>query len=129
MKAISVKQPWANMIACGAKTIETRTWGTSYRGQLLIVSSKTPKIEPAGFAVAVADVVDCRLMTKEDEAAACCSIYPDAHAWILSNVRRIEPIPIKGALGIYEVSVDPASLTNIDRSDAAACTPRQRQLF
>ena len=53
MKALSVKQPWANMIASGEKTIETRTWMTSYRGQVLIVSSKQPRIKPAGCAVAV----------------------------------------------------------------------------
>lgn len=47
MKALSVKQPWANMIASGEKTIETRTWMTGYRGQVLIVSSKQPRIEPA----------------------------------------------------------------------------------
>jgi hypothetical protein len=34
MKALSVKQPWANMIASGKKTIETRKWPTDYRGVL-----------------------------------------------------------------------------------------------
>jgi len=44
MKALSVRQPWANLIAAGKKTIETRKWATDYRGQILIVSSKTPKL-------------------------------------------------------------------------------------
>jgi len=39
MKALSVKQPWANKIASGEKTIEVRTWYTHYRGPLLIVLS------------------------------------------------------------------------------------------
>lgn len=39
MKALSVKQPYADLIACGRKTIETRTWKTNYRGPLLICSS------------------------------------------------------------------------------------------
>lgn len=26
MKAVSLWQPWASLIACGAKTIETRSW-------------------------------------------------------------------------------------------------------
>lgn len=60
MKAISVKQPWANLIASGVKTIETRWWYTRYRGWLLIVSSKQPRIAPAGCAVARARLVDCR---------------------------------------------------------------------
>ena len=52
MKALSVKQPWANMIAEGEKTIETRTWSTDYRGEILIVSARDPDIPPAGCAVA-----------------------------------------------------------------------------
>lgn len=110
MKAISIKQPWANLIVSGQKTIETREWFTPYRGQILLVSSKIPKIEPCGCAVAVADLVDCRAMTKADKDAAKCSMYPNAFAWVLQNVRAIEPFPVKGQLGLYEVDVAPESL-------------------
>lgn len=41
MKALTVRQPWASLIACGAKTIETRSWRTSYRGWLAIHAGKT----------------------------------------------------------------------------------------
>lgn len=105
MKALSIKQPWANLIASGEKTIETRTWATEYRGELLLVSSKTPKIEPAGCAVAIAQLIDCRPMTKADEAAARCEVYPRAFAWVLGDVRPIEPFPVKGSLGIYDAPV------------------------
>ena len=105
MKAISVKQPWANLIASGEKTVETRTWTTAYRGELLIVSSKTPRIEPAGQALAIAELVDCRPMTKADEASALCDVYPKAQAWVLRRIRRIPPFPVKGQLGIDEVNV------------------------
>jgi hypothetical protein len=110
MKALSVKQPWANMIATGEKTIETRRWATEYRGDLLIVSSRQPRIEPAGYAVAIAQVVDCRPMRKEDERAACCSIYPGAYAWVLDNPRRIKPFPVRGQLGIFEVRAPAANV-------------------
>lgn len=103
MKALSVKQPWANQIASGEKTIETRTWGTDYRGDLLIVSSKTPKIEPAGFALAVVRLVDCRPMTERDQLEAGCSIYPDAVAWVFEDIRKIEPFPVRGLPGLFEV--------------------------
>lgn len=36
MRALTVWQPWAQLIALGIKTIETRSWGTPYRGPLLI---------------------------------------------------------------------------------------------
>ena len=104
MKAISLKQPWANYIASGQKTIETRKWATKYRGKILIVSSKTPNIPPAGYAVAVAEIVDCRPMVKADEKAAMCEVYPRAHSWFLKNIQRIEPFPVKGRLNIYEVN-------------------------
>lgn len=39
MKALSLRQPWAWLVAAGYKTIETRTWGTKYRGLLLIHAS------------------------------------------------------------------------------------------
>lgn len=35
MTAISLKQPWAQLILDGVKTIETRKWRTNYRGDLL----------------------------------------------------------------------------------------------
>lgn len=40
MKALSLTQPWASLVACGAKQIETRSWETLYRGPLLIHASK-----------------------------------------------------------------------------------------
>ncbi len=36
MKALTVRQPWASLIAAGVKTIETRSWSTKYRGPLAI---------------------------------------------------------------------------------------------
>lgn len=40
MKAISLLQPWATLVVIGAKHIETRSWNTNYRGDLLIHASK-----------------------------------------------------------------------------------------
>jgi len=47
MKAISLWQPWASLMASGAKKIETRSWSTKYRGKLVICSAK--KIIPEGI--------------------------------------------------------------------------------
>ena len=117
MKALSLKQPWPNWIAEGLKTIETRTWSVSYRGPLLIVSSKKPDLEnfpemlvkgngPYGHAVAVARLVECRPMRPDDADAAGCECYPGAVAWVLADVQRIKkPFPVKGSLGLYDVAV------------------------
>ncbi|MBE3040483.1 MAG: ASCH domain-containing protein [Chloroflexi bacterium] len=41
MKAFTLTQPWATLVAIGAKTIETRSWRTNYRGHLAIHAAKT----------------------------------------------------------------------------------------
>lgn len=40
MKGLTVLQPWASLIAVGAKRVETRGWRTPYRGPVLITASK-----------------------------------------------------------------------------------------
>jgi hypothetical protein len=84
-----------------------------YRGEILIVSSRKPDIPPAGYALAVATLVDCRPMSVLDEPAAQCRKIPKAIAWVLENVRRIKkPFPVQGELRVFEVDVtgllDPA---------------------
>lgn len=41
MKALTLRQPWASLVALGVKTIETRGWSTSYRGPLAIHAAAT----------------------------------------------------------------------------------------
>ena len=45
MKALSLLQPYASLIAVGAKKIETRSWSTKYRGPLAIHASKKWTLE------------------------------------------------------------------------------------
>lgn len=108
MKAISIHQPFASLIASGEKTIETRRWATKYRGDLLIVSTqKKNKLFPdlpLGRVLCVVEVVGCRPMEPCDEEAACCKHYVGAYAWELSNRRRIEPFDVRGQQGFYEVA-------------------------
>ena len=40
MKCLSLKQPYAELLVAGKKTIEIRTWNTKFRGQLLVHASK-----------------------------------------------------------------------------------------
>ena len=107
MKALSVRQPWASMIVSGEKTIETRGWSTYYRGDLLICSTKQPifPMQPSGYALAIAELIDCRPMIQNDELLACCKIYPGAYSWILKNIRLIKQFPVKGRLGLFDVDL------------------------
>lgn len=114
LKALSLTQPWANDIALGEKTIETRRWSTPWRGWFLICAtrSRVPGCAgPYGCAVALAQLVHCRPMKRTDEAAACCLVYPGAWAWLLGRTRPLPPsmqFPLRGALGLFEVDVPPA---------------------
>ncbi len=45
MKVLTLHQPWASLVALGVKTIETRSWSTSYRGPLAIhAGSRRPAV-------------------------------------------------------------------------------------
>jgi hypothetical protein len=43
MRALTILQPWAEMIARGVKRIENRTWRTSHRGPLTTHAGKSRK--------------------------------------------------------------------------------------
>ena len=107
MKALSLRQPWASLIANGRKTIETRTWRTHYRGPLAIHASARPYDDlPTGGIIAVAWLYDCRLMEDADEEQACIALYDRAYAWLLTNVKPMPLIPCKGRLGLWTPSDD-----------------------
>ncbi len=40
LKALTLTQPWATLVAIGAKRIETRSWRPTYRGPLAIHAAK-----------------------------------------------------------------------------------------
>lgn len=118
MKAISIKQPWAELIVCGRKTIETRTWKTDYRGEILICASLgwdksvaerfncTRSHAPdRGAAIAYAVLVDVRPMRISDEPFALCYCQNNLYAWILADVRRSVPFSVKGKLGLFDVKL------------------------
>ena len=108
MKAISLHQPWASMVAQGSKIIETRNWPTNHRGDLLVVSTRKPELPGflCGYALCVVNVIDCRRMTVKDESDARCKWRNDLWAWVLSDIRRIEPFRVRGFQGIYELEIE-----------------------
>lgn len=56
--ALSVKQPWAALLAAGVKTVEVRTWPTVRRGPLLIHAAKVPDDRPEGWALVTPELSD-----------------------------------------------------------------------
>src|SRR5258708_14669636 len=102
MKALSVHQPWASLIAAGKKTIEVRSWSTRHRGPLLICATKRPhRNDPIGVAVAVVKVLDVRRFLRSDVRAACCQGSATDYAWVLGDGLSIDPFPVTGNIGIF----------------------------
>ncbi len=88
------------MIKDGKKTIETRTWKTDYRGDILLCASKYPQSSISGKAFAIAKLVGVKPMVKDDVCKACCDMYPGAYSWVLNEVVVIEPFTLKGSITI-----------------------------
>ena len=96
MKVITVKQPFATLIAEGLKEYEFRTWKTKYRGDILIhagkgINKKAMKrcehlnLEyPSGCIIAKVTITDCvyiddnmRTMLKNKNSSVYYGIIND----------------------------------------------------
>lgn len=135
MKAITLTQPWATLVAIGAKTIETRSWKTHYRGPLAIHAAKgwTKEVVklamrepfksvlaaarfpmfstlPRGYILATCTLLDC-IRTEDVDVygtneAFFGDFFPGRWAWMLTDIKRLpEPIPAKGALKLWECNL------------------------
>jgi hypothetical protein len=113
MKALSIKNPWAGLIYHRMKSIETRKWWTDYRGDILICCSRIlddnilgvyePECYITGQAICVVELYSVVSMKKEHQRDAMCKIYYGAYAWLLRNIRQINPVPVKGQLGLFNI--------------------------
>lgn len=106
MKALVVRQPYAEWIAAGKKTLEIRSWRTHYRGPLIICAAARPmdgrgKDMPLGAAICVVELVDVAPWRRHDAKKACAPWQRDLLAWHLSKPRRFDPVPLKGQLGLF----------------------------
>jgi hypothetical protein len=150
MRGLSLTQPWATLVAIGAKQIETQSWSTPYRGWVAIHASKgfpheasatchfdpfrtcllaagirLPADLPRGAIVAVANLHRIgRIGQRADGAVtlhgfdlpivgdelAFGDYTPGRYGWALTGVRPLgEPIPCRGALGLWDVPADVAA--------------------
>ena len=57
--ALSLKQPWAALLAHGRKTIEVRKWPTARRGRILIHAARIPDERPEAWAHVPPELLAC----------------------------------------------------------------------
>ena len=122
MRALAVRQPWASLIAEGAKPVEWRSWSTPHRGPLLICASSSwapgrgseweipegfEARFPRGVAVCVVDLTDVAPFRPEHLEAAGLDALPDptGFAWLLRDPRPVTPVPVRGRLHLFEVDL------------------------
>lgn len=96
--ALSIKQPWAALIIAGVKTVEVRTWPTSFRGPVLIHTGRSADVRPEGWQhittpelqalaklsggiLGLAHVVACRTYESAAEFAADALLHRNAPTW------------------------------------------------
>lgn len=117
MKALSLKQPFAELILQGKKTIELRTWNTYFRGPFLIHASKTVDRQamkkwgfqalPTGEIVGKAMLSGVKKYTSQEEHTKdkhyhCASSDWGSYGFILTEVQRLPRFPCKGKLNFWE---------------------------
>lgn len=125
MKALTICQPFAELIARGEKRVENRKWKTWYRGPLAIHAGRSrawlgngAQLEGVHFGaiIAVADLVEVLPLSDVLSGRWTHRLdidrfhwLPDSDCvegpwcWVLDNVRRLSPaIPYKGALGLWD---------------------------
>lgn len=114
MKAISIRNPYATAILKGKKKYEYRTWSTNHRGDLLICSSANPKVKDmlSGYALCVVNIKDVHKVTIDNYKDYGISPYDRPrrdeviYAWEITDVRAVEPFPVKGKLNFYYIDDD-----------------------
>lgn len=117
-KALSVKQPYAEYIASGEKTIEVRSKPTKYRGEIVICSSKDgrPSENAPGYGCTLAKVelYDCKplsMLTPEEwektklpqDMMERYKSNATGYGWFLRNPTQLKHVPIRGQLGIFNL--------------------------
>ena len=131
VKALSLKQPYAWLIANGYLLVDDRTWGTQYRGPMLIHASKglyeqyydyikantdiplpsKDKLEYGGV-VGIANLVLC---CQPGNIPAGISRQQRAHfgglnqayfGFLFEQARTLPLMPCPGKLGIFEIDLD-----------------------
>jgi predicted transcriptional regulator len=117
MKVLSLKQPFAELILQGKKTIELRKWNTNFRGEFLIHSSKIPNADsmkefgfkelPSGFILGKVELVEVKHYANEvehskDKDKHLANSVWGSYGFVLKNPKRFDkPIPAKGSLNFW----------------------------
>lgn len=135
MKALSIKQPWASLIAHGIKDIENRTWKTKFRGRIYIHASAPKKFNiqltdeqtkeaipilktafegtmPFGAIIGEVRVIDCVInapsIWAEQSDLSEGAVFKPIYNWVLANPKLYDKpiLNVKGKLSFWFPDTD-----------------------
>lgn len=113
--ALGIKQPWAELILRGVKTLEVRSSHTQVRGKIYLYASKKPADHPAarraaaeqkidaqslpcGLLVGSVELIASRAALDDDGRAAClpADLLESRYVWQLRNPERFaKPLAVR----------------------------------
>lgn len=125
MKALSIRQPWADLILQGKKTLELRNWIVNYRGPLAIHASQTveetacrthgidPKNVSTGVVLGFVKLEDIQALdehayyAKGQEHLSTVQFKAPLYGWKLTDPKILDkPFPFSGHMGLFNVPDD-----------------------
>jgi hypothetical protein len=148
MRALTLWQPWAWAIAAGHKRIENRPWTPwpSVIGQRIAIHAGRTYDDAGARAIAEDFEIEVpsRSLVVSSGIVAVATVLgsvrlidelPPSHAdqadwlsgpfgWLLDNVRAIEPVTCRGALGLWMLPADVEAEVRRRAKLAVSC-PRQ----
>jgi hypothetical protein len=90
--ALSLKQPWAALVAHGRKSVEVRAWPTVRRGRVLIHAARVPDPRPEAWAHVGPDLADAARLVGGIVGAAeltGCTEYRSAAEFVLDRLLHL----------------------------------------
>jgi hypothetical protein len=124
IKALSFRQPWADLVLQGKKSLDLRTWSTRYRGPLAVFASQTVEkdrclehgIDPdrvtTGAVIGLVDLVgvveldDASYAARASEHLSGRQFHAPMFGWEFTNPRLFAiPQPEKDRQLLFEVDL------------------------
>jgi predicted transcriptional regulator len=133
-KCLSVSQPFADLIVKGKKTIELRSWNTTYRGEFLVHAPIKIRVSdckrlgidhsllPSGVIVGKATIYEVKVYQNKKEwqsdqkyHLADYDFSASKYGFMLRGAKEFKvPIPHKGMLGFFDVDVGSTEIKDED---------------
>lgn len=113
IKALTVWQPYADLIVAGERTIELRHKATSYRGPIAIHAAKNLSLcgdkKPTDVVfravIGIVDLIDCQPAlhgARADKVTDSFIQETGPWEWVLANPRVLRPCYCDGSLGLWD---------------------------